>query len=311
MPPVPCSSPGVPVLHRGVLDLRPFEGDELHHRGVELVLVARRGGASFEVAYVAPRVRDDEGALELPGLRRVDPEVRGQLHGAAHAPRHVAERAVAEDGGVQRREEVVGVGHHGAEIRLDQRRVLAHRFGERAEDDALLGQLVLERGGDGDAVEHRIDRHPREGGALVQRDPELFVGLEQFGIDLVEALRAVVLRFRGGVVRDLVVVDRWVVEVRPAGLGHGEPVAVGPQAPFGEERGLLLLARDEPDDVLVEAGGDGVGFQVGDETVLVFPPDQGVDFGVGGVHAPASPRWVGRLRRMPVGPEFRRRRIPD
>ena len=44
----------VPVLHGGVLDLGVVEGDQLDHRGVQLVLVAHRGGAALEVAHVAP-----------------------------------------------------------------------------------------------------------------------------------------------------------------------------------------------------------------------------------------------------------------
>ena len=285
---------GIPVLHRRVLDLRAFECDELDHRGVELVLVAHRGGAPFQVAHVAPLVGDHERAFELSGLGRVDPEIRGQFHRTAHAPGDVAERPVAEHGGIERGEEVVGIRHDGAEIPLDQVRTLAHRLGERAEDDALLGELVLERGGDGDAVEDRVDRDARQRGALLERDSQLLVRLEELRIDLVETLRAVVLRLRGGVVRDPVVVDRRVGDVRPTGLRHGEPVAVRLQAPFDEEFGLALLARDEPDDILVEAGGHGVGLEIGDESVPVLAPNQGVDFGVGGLHAPDSPRRARR-----------------
>src|SRR3989304_241023 len=74
---VPVSA-GVPVLDRGVLDLRVVQGDELDDGRVELVLVPDRGGASVEVAHVRSLVRDDQGALELARVRRVDPEVRGE-----------------------------------------------------------------------------------------------------------------------------------------------------------------------------------------------------------------------------------------
>src|SRR5690606_35413353 len=77
--------PGVPVLHRGILDAGAVQGHQFHHRGVELVLVPHGRGAAFEVADVAALVGDDQGALELPGLGFVDAEVGGQLHGAAHA----------------------------------------------------------------------------------------------------------------------------------------------------------------------------------------------------------------------------------
>src|SRR6202042_698089 len=59
---------GVPVLYRGVLDVRVIERDQLHHRGVQLVLVALRRAAALQVGYVAAAVGDDQGALELAGV---------------------------------------------------------------------------------------------------------------------------------------------------------------------------------------------------------------------------------------------------
>ena len=67
--------------------------------------------------------------------------------------------------------------------------MLLHGFGERAEDDPHLGQLGLEGGGDGDAVKHGIDGDtPARISRSLQRDAQLLVGLEQFGVDLVQAL---------------------------------------------------------------------------------------------------------------------------
>src|SRR5262245_43618193 len=100
---------GVPVLHGGVLDLGPSQGDELDDGSVELILVAHGGRASLQVADVASLVGHDQGSLELPRPGRVDPEVRRELHRAANALRDVAEGAVAEDRGVERREEVVRI----------------------------------------------------------------------------------------------------------------------------------------------------------------------------------------------------------
>ena len=123
---------GIPVLDRRVLDLGVLESHQLDHRGVELVLVAHRGGAALQVAHVAALVGDDQGALELAGVWRVDPEVGGQLHRAAHALGDVDEGAVGEDRGVQGGEEVVGVGDHGAEVLADQLGVLLHRLARRS-----------------------------------------------------------------------------------------------------------------------------------------------------------------------------------
>ena len=174
----------VPVLHRGVLDLRARARVQLHHRRVQLVLVVRRRGAALQVRHVAVVLRHDERALKLARLGGVDAEVGGQLHGRAHALGDVAERAVAEHRAVQRREVVVrhrhlagggaarvsgcargrggrvaprgdanpsAVGrasHHAAHVLLHQLGVLADGLGHGAEDDARLAQLLAEGGCD-------------------------------------------------------------------------------------------------------------------------------------------------------------------
>ena len=76
------------------------------------------------------------------------------------------------------------------EILPHQLRMVLHRLGERAEDDAELRQLLLERRGHRDAVEHRVDRDAREQLLLVERDAELLEGPPDLRIDLVQALRA-------------------------------------------------------------------------------------------------------------------------
>ena len=50
----------------------------------------------------------------------------------------------------------------------------------------------------------------------------------------------------------VLVVDRGVVEVRPGGLLEGEEVLQRAEAPLEQPLGLILLGRDQPDDVLVE-----------------------------------------------------------
>ena len=42
----------IPVLHSGVLDLGVIQRDELHHRRVQLIFVADRRGAAFQIADV-------------------------------------------------------------------------------------------------------------------------------------------------------------------------------------------------------------------------------------------------------------------
>ena len=86
---------GIPVLHGRVLDLRVVERDQFNHGGVQLILVAHRRRAAFEIAHVSAFVGDDQRALELARFRRVDAEVSRQLHRAAHALGHVDERSIA------------------------------------------------------------------------------------------------------------------------------------------------------------------------------------------------------------------------
>ena len=107
----------IPVLDRRVLDTGPFERHQLDDRGVELVLVAHGCRATLEVADVRALLGDDEGPLELACPRRVDTEVRGQLHRAVHALGDEAERPVGEHRRVEGREKVVPVGHHRPQVR--------------------------------------------------------------------------------------------------------------------------------------------------------------------------------------------------
>jgi hypothetical protein len=173
--PVTCSAPlghevvdaaaavgvtGVPVLHGRVLDRRVVEGDELHDRRVQLVLVAFGCGAAFQVADRRPFLGNDEGSFELPGLGGVDPEVGRQLHRASHAGGNEAEGPVGEHRGVQGGEEVVCERDHRSEVLADQIRSFVHRLGERAEDDAHLGELLLERGRHGDRVHDCVRGNP-------------------------------------------------------------------------------------------------------------------------------------------------------
>ena len=94
--------------------------------------------------------------------------------------------------------------------------------------------------------------------------------LPQLRIDLVEALQ-LLLRLRGGVVDDVLVVDRRERDVRPpARLLHRQPVAVRLQPPLEQPVRLALLGGDEADDVLVQPGRHRLRLDVGDEAVLVL-----------------------------------------
>src|SRR6202040_3432581 len=53
---------GVPVLHRRIFDLGIVKRDQFDHGGVQLVFIALRRGAAFEVTDVSALVGDDQSA---------------------------------------------------------------------------------------------------------------------------------------------------------------------------------------------------------------------------------------------------------
>ena len=188
---------------------------------MELVLVTHGGRAAFEIAHGGTLVGDDQGSLELPGGGGVDPEIGGQLHRAADPLRDVGEGAVAEDRGVEGGEEIVGVGDHGAEVPLHEGGMLQDRLREGAEDDAQIGEFLLEGGRHRDAVKDGVHGDSGEHLLFGERDPQLLVGLQQLRVDLVEALRSVLPAW-SGVVDDVLVIDGGVGDVGPVRLLHGE-----------------------------------------------------------------------------------------
>jgi len=75
----------------------------------------------------------------------------------------------------------------------------------------------------------------------------------------------------------VLVVDRRVLDLGPVRFDHGDEVPVGGQAPLEEPLGLVLLGRDQSDDVLVEALGGALGLDVALEAERIFTFDQTVD----------------------------------
>src|SRR5690606_17833385 len=67
------------ILHLGVVERNDFD-----YCGVQLVFVAHRRRTAFQVADVRAFFCNDKRTFELPRIRRIDTEVRGQLHGTSH-----------------------------------------------------------------------------------------------------------------------------------------------------------------------------------------------------------------------------------
>jgi len=258
---------GVPILHGRILDLGIVERHQFHHRGVELVFIAHRRGAAFEVADVRALVGDDQGALELAGVLGIDAEIGAELHRAANALGHVDEGAVGEDRAIQRREVVVAHRHDAAQPLLHQLGIFADRLGDREEDHARAQQLLTEAGGDADGIEHGIHRdllgalHPGEHFLFAQRNAELVVDPLDLGIEVIERIQLDLLLGRG-VVIGVLIVDRRIADLGPIGLLHGLPQAEGLEAPFEHPFGFVLLCGNEADGVLVQALGGEFGLDI-------------------------------------------------
>ena len=190
----------VPVLHGGVFDLGVVQGHQFNNRSVQLVLVPHGRGATFKVTHVAAVFGNNESTLELSGVGCVDAEIGGQLHGAANALGYIDKRTVGEDRGVQPGEKVVTGRHYRAQVFFDQLRVILDRFGDGTENNAGLGQWLLERCCYGNRIEDGINSHARQLFTLVQGDAQLFVGFQQFRIHFVQALGHVFRTLGRGVI---------------------------------------------------------------------------------------------------------------
>src|SRR6266851_2448336 len=118
MPPLPLASPGYQFCT------------------VEYLISASSSATSSTTAacswfssHIGALVGDDQRALELAGVLLVYAKVSGKLHRAAHARRHVDERAVGEHRRVERGVEIVRHRHDRAEIFAHQLGMLAQRLG--------------------------------------------------------------------------------------------------------------------------------------------------------------------------------------
>ena len=234
---------------------------------MQLVLVAHRCGAAFQVRHVAPVFADDECALKLPGVARVDAEIGREFHGAAHALGDVDERAVGEHGRVEGGEVIVGVRHDHTEVFAHQLGVFAHRFGERAENNTLLLQAFLEGRLHRHGVHHRIDGHSGQRHTLFEGNAEFLERLHQFGIDF---LLLVFLLGRVGVVVNGLIVDFGQAHQCPIRAGEREPMAISRETELQKPVRLAFFLTDLADNVFVQTGFENFGLDIGHKPCFVF-----------------------------------------
>ena len=146
-----------PVLDGDVLDLGALQGDEFDHGAVQRRRLEFRRRAAFHVHHLAAFIGDDERALELAEVFRVDSEIglKRVLH--LHARRHVDKRAAGEDGAVQRAELVVTGRDDLAKPLSEDLGMLVKALGRTDKDDALFADRLLDVRIGGLAVELRLD----------------------------------------------------------------------------------------------------------------------------------------------------------
>ena len=87
--------------------------------------------------HIGVLVNDDEGALKLTHVFRVDAEISLQRNIHVHSLWHVNEGATRPHGGVQRGELIIARGNDGTEILLEELWVITQRGVGIDEDNAL------------------------------------------------------------------------------------------------------------------------------------------------------------------------------
>jgi hypothetical protein len=228
-----------PVLDGRVADLRAGQGDDLDDRRMERVGRVDRGRAALDVVDLRPLVDDDQRPLELTRVLAVDAEVGLERERHLDALRDVDERAARPDGAVEGRELVVLGRHDRPEVLLEDLRVFLEALVGAHEDDADLGQLLL----DGVVDDLRVVL-----GADAGEELPLRLGDAETLERLLDLLRDVVPRLlfplgRLAVVDDLVEVDP-VEALGPRRHRPLDEVVVRAQPELAHPVGLALERAD-------------------------------------------------------------------
>ncbi len=178
-----------PVLDGRVARLRALLDEDLDDGRVHRVDRVGLRGAALDVVHLGALVGDDQRVLEGALVGALHAEVGLQRQVDLHVLGDVEERAAGPDRAVQRRELVVLRRHalvH--EVLAHEVLVLGDRRVHRAEDDSLVGVLLLEA-----LVEGLLAPHADDAGevlALRLRDAELLEGVLLLLRDVVPAVVA-------------------------------------------------------------------------------------------------------------------------
>lgn len=236
-----------PVLHGAVADVGAGQGDEFDDGGMQRIGRVGRGCAAFDVVDAAAFVGDDQSALELPHVLRIDAEIRLYWHLDVNAFRDVDERAARPDSGIEGAELVVGIWYDRTEPFLDDLRVLAKTTVHVEEDYSLLLEVFANRMVDGLGLV--LGRDAGEPLLLGLGNAQLLEGVTDVLGDVIPIL----LRAFAGAQE---VAD--VVEINLLEQGHVAPcrhrsllvVPIGLDAELSHPLRLVLERRDVAHDLL-------------------------------------------------------------
>ena len=218
---------------------------------MQLVFVAHRCRAAFEITDITIVLGYDERALELSRVAGVDAEIRTEFHRAAHALRDIDKRAVGKHRRIERGKEIVAIGHDRSEVFLHQFGMLFHRLANRAENHAHFRQFFLERRLHTDRVHNGIDRRvAAQRKAFFEGNSEFVKRFFEFRVDFSVAFW--LLRHRVCIIRNPLIINLRQRHVRPVGLFHRQPMAERLQAELQQPFRLVFLRRNQPYNILVQ-----------------------------------------------------------
>ena len=100
-----------------------------------------------------------------------------------------------------------------------------HGFGNRHKNNTGFGQFGAEGGRNRYRIEYGVHSNASQSHLLVQWNAQLFIGAQQFRINLIEAFRFVGHAFRRGVIRQCLEVDFRIMHICPARFFHFLPGA--------------------------------------------------------------------------------------
>ena len=258
----------VPVLHGGILDAGVVLRHKFHDGAVQLLAAEFRRGAAFQVAYARAFVGDNQGAFELARFLVVDAEVGGKVHRALDSGRDVHETSVAKDCAVECRKVVVASWDHASQVFLDEFGVFLDGVADGAEQNAHFHEFALMAGVNAHRVKDRVHGHVGKALLFVQRNAELFEGGQEFRVHVFNLFVAF-LGLRGGVVDDVLQVDRSKTQFAPVRLLHGLELFIRFQSEIEHELRFTAELGRPADDIFVQTFLEGLVLDIRYKTVFV------------------------------------------